>query len=236
MKRDAISNYEPIQEGLVISRKRTVGDAGYAYHRHDACEILLFLEGDIRFYIEQTCFVPAPGSLVILNPNEMHRVQSVGDTPYERIVLNGTEVRIKCQAYDPYDPLRGRYLGMTVSEECTNILFRVEEQDEYAHHKDVFAKLAEIPGRNGIYRVEAVAKEPDGNGLWAKCESASFGYLLEWNAQKKDESNEEFWKRRNKSGRKAVVSFPDQLFVNEKIAPEAEKLLRKRTASAVVWA
>lgn len=88
MKRDTISNYEPIQEGLVFSRKRTVGDAGYAYHRHDACEILLFLEGDIRFYIEQTCFVPAPGSLVILNPNEMHRVQSVGDTPYERIVLN----------------------------------------------------------------------------------------------------------------------------------------------------
>ena len=152
---------------------------------------------------------------------------------YERIVLNGTEVRIKCQAYDPYDPLRGRYLGMTVSEECTNILFRVEERDEYAHHKDIFAKLAEIPGRNGIYRVEAVAKEPDGNGLWAKCESASFGYLLEWNAQKKNESNEEFWKRRNKSGRKAVVSFPDRLFVNEKIAPVAEKLLRKRTASAV---
>ena len=148
-------------------------------------------------------------------------------------MLNGTEVRIKCQAYDPYDPLRGRYLGMTVSEECTNILFRVEELDEYAHHKDVFAKLAEIPGSNGIYRVEAVAKEPDGNGLWAKCESASFGYLLEWNAQKKNESNEEFWKRRNKSGRKAVVSFPDRLFVNEKIAPVAEKLLRKRTASAV---
>ena len=29
------------------------------------------------------------------------------------------------------------------------------------------------------------------------------------------------------------MSFPDRLFVNEKIAPAAEKLLRKRTASAV---
>ena len=29
------------------------------------------------------------------------------------------------------------------------------------------------------------------------------------------------------------MSFPDRLFVNEKIAPVAEKLLRKRTASAV---
>ena len=29
------------------------------------------------------------------------------------------------------------------------------------------------------------------------------------------------------------MSFPDQLFVNEKVAPDAEKLLRKSTASAV---
>ena len=29
------------------------------------------------------------------------------------------------------------------------------------------------------------------------------------------------------------MSFPDQLFVNEKVAPEAEKLLREQTASAI---
>ena len=52
---------------------------------------------------------------------------------YERIVLNGTEVRLRCQAYDPYDPLRGRYLSMTVWEDCTNILFDASEQSEYDH-------------------------------------------------------------------------------------------------------
>lgn len=79
---------EKISESITFSRKRTLGNASYAYHRHDACEVVLFYEGDIRFYIEQTCFTPGRGSLVVLNPNEMHRMQSMGDAPYERIVLN----------------------------------------------------------------------------------------------------------------------------------------------------
>ena len=152
---------------------------------------------------------------------------------YERIVLNGTEVRLKCQAYDPYDPLRGRYLSMTVREDCTNILFDASEQSAYDRRNDVFVQLAEIPGSNGLYRVEAVAKEPTNGGLWARPKWVRMEYLLGYNNRGKDESYDDFHARREKSGRKAVVSFPDQLFVDEKVAPEAEKLLRERTASAI---
>jgi len=152
---------------------------------------------------------------------------------YERIVLNGTEVRLKCQAYDPYDPLRGRYLSMTVREDCMNILFDASEQSEYDHRNDVFVQLTEIPGSNGLYRVEAVAKEPTNGGLWARPKWVRMEYLLGYNNRGKDESYDDFHARREKSGRKAVVSFPDQLFLNEKVAPEAEKLLRERTASAI---
>ena len=152
---------------------------------------------------------------------------------YERIVLNGTEVRLQCQAYDPYDPLRGRYLNMTVREYCTNILFDVSEWNEYDFHHDVFVKFAEIPGSNGLCRVEAVAKEPMDSGVWAKPKWVRMQYLLDYNDRGKEESYEDFYARREKSGRKAVASFPDQLFVNEKIAPGAEKLLRERMTSAV---
>ena len=152
---------------------------------------------------------------------------------YERIVLNGTEVRLKCQAYDPYDPLRGRYLNMTVREDCTNILFDASEWNEYDRRNDVFVQLSEIPGSNELYRVEAVAKEPTDSGLWAKPKHVRMEYALGYNDKGKNESYEDFHKRQAKSGRKAIVSFPDQLFVNEKIAPAAEKLLRERTASAV---
>jgi len=152
---------------------------------------------------------------------------------YERIVLNGTEVRLKCQAYDPYDPLRGRYLSMTVREDCTNILFDASGQSEYERRNDVFVQLGEIPGSNGLYRVEAVAKEPTDGGLWARPKWVRMEYALGYSDKGKDESYDDFHARREKSGRKAVVSFPDQLFVNEKVAPEAEKLLRERTASAI---
>ncbi len=33
--------------------------------------------------------------------------------------------------------------------------------------------------------------------------------------------------------RKAIVEFPDRLFMNEKLAPTAEKILAKKTDSAV---
>lgn len=80
--------FEPLTDQITFSRKKSTGDASYAYHRHDGCEIYLFLSGNVRFYVEQTCFSPEPGSLVIINSNEMHRVQSMDTTPYERIVIN----------------------------------------------------------------------------------------------------------------------------------------------------
>ncbi len=83
-----LPNYEPIPRQITFSRKSSVGNASYAYHRHDACEVFLFLSGNIRFYIEQACFSPVPGSLIVLNPNEMHRVQSLDASPYERIIIN----------------------------------------------------------------------------------------------------------------------------------------------------
>ncbi len=85
---DITSHLEPILNKISFSHKKSTYNASYAYHRHDGCEVYLFLSGNIRLYIEQTCFSPVPGSLVILNSNEMHRIQSMDNTPYERIVIN----------------------------------------------------------------------------------------------------------------------------------------------------
>ena len=152
---------------------------------------------------------------------------------YERIVRNGTEVRLKCQAYDPYDPLRGRYLAMTVREECTNILFEVKEEHLWrGTDEKAFVKLAKTPD-GGLYRVDAIAREPMDDGLWVKTKSLCIRHALGYSDKRKDESDAEFKARSDKAGFKAVMSFPDQLFVNEKIAPEAEKLLREKSDSAV---
>ena len=85
---NAQPKFEPVSDKISFSHKTTTYNATYAYHRHDGCEVYLFLSGNVRLYIEQTCFTPVPGSLVILNPNEMHRIQSIDDSAYERIVIN----------------------------------------------------------------------------------------------------------------------------------------------------
>lgn len=79
---------EPISKEISFSRKKSTYNASYAYHRHNGCEVYLFLSGNIRLYVEQTCFSPVPGSLVVINSNEMHRIQSIDNSPYERIVIN----------------------------------------------------------------------------------------------------------------------------------------------------
>ena len=152
---------------------------------------------------------------------------------YERIVSQGTEVRFACQAYDPYDPLRGRYLRTRVSEDCTNMAFRACETNRYEFYDKLFARL-EPNGANGLWRVAEVALEPGAEGLWVRPKSSSIEYCLGWSDRGKNEEWDDFDKRKKASGLKAVVTFPDQLFVNEKLAPEAEKVLRKHTGKSAV--
>ena len=147
---------------------------------------------------------------------------------YERVVSQGTEVRFACQAYDPYDPLRGRYLRTRVSEDCTNMAFQVCETNRYTFRNKLFARL-EPNGTNGLWRVAEVAEHPRAEGLWVRPKGASVEYCIGWSDRGKDENWENFSKRQKMSGWKAVVTFPDQLFVNEKLAPEAEKVLQKAT-------
>ena len=152
---------------------------------------------------------------------------------YERVVSQGTEVRFACQAYDPYDPLRGRYLRTRVSEDCTNMAFQVCETNRHEFRNKMFARL-EPNSTNRLWRVAEVAVEPGAEGLWVRPKGSSIEYRLDWSARKKDEKWDAFNKRQKKSGLKAVVTFPDQLFVNEKLAPEAEKVLRKHTGKSAV--
>ena len=132
---------------------------------------------------------------------------------YEDVVRNGTDVCFKCSAYDPSDPFRGRYLRVSVLEECENLLERDDGHEwdvYYAHNKGLFAKLE--PSTNGLWRVTAVADSPkDDDGLWIKPKRVQV-------------------RRRDASPLIARVSMPDQLFMNERLAPVAEEVLRKAVA------
>ncbi len=84
------SNYyfEPIDNDTLYNHKLTTGNQTFPYHRHNAYEIYLFIRGNINHYLEYTCYHLEPGDLIIVNPQEMHRVVCLDNQFYERISIN----------------------------------------------------------------------------------------------------------------------------------------------------
>ena len=151
---------------------------------------------------------------------------------YERVVQCGTEVRFKCKAYDPYDPFRGRYLNMDVSETVDQLSPALATNSApWRKIPDVFVRVE--PTTNGLWRVAEASYEKTAEGVWLKPEKARFRHRLSWNDKRKDESYNDFDARREAAGCVLEVSFPHQLYVNEKLAPKAEELLNKKMADAV---
>lgn len=153
---------------------------------------------------------------------------------YERVVTKGTEVRFNCQAYDPYDPLRGRYLRVNVRESTTNIAEEIRRKFasgvilEKADRKSVLVRVE--PNANGVWRVVEAAFTPSNEGVWIKPKDITVAYNLSYSEREDTEDWSEFNKRRKASGVKIVAEMPNQLFINETIAKKAEKILQEATS------
>ena len=154
---------------------------------------------------------------------------------YERVVTKGTEVRFNCQAYDPYDPLRGRYLRVNVRESTTNIAEEIRRKfasrDSYpilekADRKAVLVRVE--PNTNGVWRVVEAAFTPSNEGVWIKPKEIIVDYLS-YSEREDKEDWSEFNKRRAALGVLIQAEMPNQLFINETIAQKAEKILQEAT-------
>lgn len=57
-------------------------------HQHDFYEVLFFLQGEARFFVEGRLYPMQPGDIILSSPGELHRVEVLGDAiPYERIIV-----------------------------------------------------------------------------------------------------------------------------------------------------
>lgn len=153
---------------------------------------------------------------------------------YERVVTKGTEVRFNCQAYDPYDPLRGRYLRVNVRESTTNIAEEIRRKWdgkfvlEKADRKAVLVRVE--PNTNGVWRVVEAAFTPSNEGVWIKPKDIIVDYNLSYFEREDKEDWSEFEKRREASGVFIQAEMPNQLFINETIAKKAEEILQEATS------
>ncbi len=58
-------------------------------HTHENIfEIIMLIHGDIKFHIESSYYKPIPYDILVVRPNELHRITAYSSEPYERYVLH----------------------------------------------------------------------------------------------------------------------------------------------------
>lgn len=135
---------------------------------------------------------------------------------YERLVTRGTEVRVPCEAFDPKDVLRGRYLHVKAEVTCEELGELSPYNWDFREEKKFHALL--VPTGDGVasHRVARVAKEPGEEGLWVKALQVRWSW----------DSEERRW---NPPLR---VRFPGKLFLDERLAGKADKVFAEKREGA----
>lgn len=80
-------NLDPIPTDVFIQHKTVVAYTPL-YHFHEGFEIFLFLDGNVNYYVEQSCYHLQRGNLLIMRPDEFHRAICLSTDVYERLVIN----------------------------------------------------------------------------------------------------------------------------------------------------
>ena len=158
---------------------------------------------------------------------------------WERIVTGGVECRFDCTLRDPSDPFRGRYVRLFVNApiESGEAAFVTNRYGRHYHEAKAAYVLIDPKGggTNGLSRLLKIADKPGKDGLWIGPRKCSFQYRMTWRDKGEHESYEDFEKRQVASGRQWFTELPDELFMNERLAPAAEKIVwdRKKTVVAI---
>lgn len=113
---------------------------------------------------------------------------------HEKVLTQGTLIKLKCTAPDPYDPLRGRYLAVRPNQREAPVPAGMELKQD----TQVYAVLT--TGADGFATITSLSLTPPASGDYVRVKSR---YVF----------NE-----------KALIDWPfDRFYVNEKLAPEADK-------------
>lgn len=71
-----------------ISHNKEIYTQPIYFHSHDFYEIYFFMDGNVKYYIENESYTLKKGDILIIPPGKIHRpVIEEGNAPYERYVL-----------------------------------------------------------------------------------------------------------------------------------------------------
>jgi len=122
---------------------------------------------------------------------------------HEQTLSQGTLYKLKCAAPDPYDPLRGRYLAVRPEQQTVD----VPSSTKWDTGLHVFGTLT--TGPDGLATITQLSPTPPASGDYIRL------------------------KITYANGPKAAFDWPfDRFYINEKLAPEADKWFAENIRSA----
>ncbi len=102
----------------------------HVMHAHDTCEILYVLSGEGQYLVESTVYTLQPGSVLLMRPGEVHKLQIDPSAPYERICLQFEVGRL--DAFPTGDELLHAFIKRSLG--CENLYTPDEFDSEFFHH------------------------------------------------------------------------------------------------------
>ncbi|MBQ8623585.1 MAG: helix-turn-helix transcriptional regulator [Oscillospiraceae bacterium] len=141
--------YHPFESSVICYSEKSVISAPpldpHPFHRHNAYEIYYFMSGNVNLYIEQQCYNLRPGDLVIISPEQLHRVVYLDYQVYERTIINikheyveklssdSTDLT-KCFNFNNVDDFKHIHLNRESREEYTSLVNKYKEFREAADY------------------------------------------------------------------------------------------------------
>ena len=76
-----------LNDDFKIFHIRDKKDITFEYHHHDFNKIIIFIEGDVNYFIEGKSYKLKPWDILFVNNNEIHKPEVNPNAFYERIVI-----------------------------------------------------------------------------------------------------------------------------------------------------
>lgn len=137
--------YHPFENSVVCYSEKSVISAPpldpHPFHRHNGYEIYYFMSGNVNLYIQQQCYNLRPGDLVIISPEQLHRVVYLDFQVYERTIINIKPDFIKKLSSERTD--LSKCFKFKNIEEFKHIHLNREQRDEYISAVNRYRELSE---------------------------------------------------------------------------------------------
>ncbi len=123
---------------------------------------------------------------------------------YEQTLEHGTLIKLKCTAPDPYDPLRGRFLAVRPEQQ------QIEIPEGFVLQEGATFYAGLRTGDDGLTTLSGVSLDPPDAGEFIRLRSRYYAH-----------------------GNQVRIEWPfERFYINEKLAPEADRWLAENIRSA----